>query len=177
MRTIIHRGHLIRKQCLLVVILLTVGCKIFRNPLLDIPIAPSGKTRSLPFRLYRDTTYWILIGLDPMQVDASACAAAFPTQSGKTHPPCHEVTPPYGPIKWSVTQYGKVIAQGLIEREPADLPRGRPNPWAKDKDMTWGRFADWSGHPGKDYVLEVDISPGSVDLTPFHPRVAIVEPL
>jgi hypothetical protein len=156
---------------------LMAACQIFRNPLLDIPISPNETTRSPPFRLYSDTTYQIFIGLDPMQVDEATCLATYTAQSVPVPSPCREIRPPFGPIHWVVTQGGKMIAQGSLPGEPADIPRDRPNSWAKDKAMTWGSYSGWFGHPGKDYVIEVNLTSGTVDLAPFHPRFAIVEPL
>jgi hypothetical protein len=156
---------------------LIAACQIFRNPLLDIPISPDGTTRSPPFRLYSDTTYQIFIGLDPMQVDEATCAATYTAQSVPVPSPCREIRPPFGPIHWVVTQGGKMIAQGSLPGEPADIPRDRANSWAKDKAMTWGSYSGWFGHSGKDYVIEVSLRSGAVDFAPFHPRLAIVEPL
>lgn len=154
-----------------------VGCQFFRNPLLDIPISADGTTRSPPFRRYSDTTYQIFIGLDPMQVDEATCAAAYRAQSAPVPSPCREIRPPFGPIKWVVTQGGRKIAQGSLPGEPPDIPRGRQNSWAKDKGMTWGSYSGWFGHSGGNYVIEVNLRSGAVDLAAFHPRLAIVEPL
>lgn len=154
-----------------------VGCAAFRNPMLDIPISAGGTTRSPPFRLYSDTTYQIVIGLDPVAVDEPTCAATYAAQSVAVPSPCREIRPPFGPLHWVVTQGGKMIAQGSLPGETADIPRGRPNSWAKDKKMTWGTYSGWFGHSGKDYVIEISLGSGAVDLAPFHPRFAIVEPL
>jgi hypothetical protein len=154
------------------------GCVFFRNPLLDIPIVADGTTRSPVFRLYSDTTYQIFVGLDAMQVDEATCAATYTAQSALIPTPCREIRPPVGPIDWVVRQGGKMIAQGSLPGEPADIPRNRSDSWGKDeKAITWGGYSGWFGHSGKDYVIEVTLKSGAVDLAPYHPRFAIVEPL
>jgi len=156
---------------------MAAGCAIFRNPVVDIPIVADGTTRSPPFRLRSDTTYQIFIGLDAMQVDEATCAATYTAQKVPVPSPCREIRPPFGPIHWVVTQGGNVIAEGSLPGEPADIPRDRNNHWAKDKAMTWGGYSGWFGHPGKDYVIEISLKAAAVQLSPFHPRFAIVEPL
>jgi hypothetical protein len=147
------------------------------GPLLDIPIAPIGKTRSQPFSLYSDYTYDIAIGIDPMKVDAATCASRLVAlDPGIPYPPCHELTPPLGAMSWVVTQGGKVIAQGDMDATPIDVVRGRPNSWAKDKAMGWYVYRGWFGHPGKDYVIEIDVQPSPENLAKYHPRLAIVKP-
>jgi hypothetical protein len=170
------RVALIVRDAAVVIAVAGVGCAAFRNPMLDIPISADGATRSPPFRLYSDTTYQITIGLDPMAVDESTCAAAYAAQSVSVPSPCGEIRPPFGPIRWVLTQGGKMIAQGSLPGEPADIPRGRPNSWANDKRMTWGTYPGWFGHPGNDYVIEVNLGSGAVNLAAFHPRFAIIEP-
>ena len=147
------------------------------GPLIDIPIAPIGKTRSPPFQLYSDYTYNIAIGLDPMRVDEAKCAPSLVALNpGIPYPPCHELTPPVGAISWVVTQDGKVVAQGRMDAAPIDVVRGRPSSWAKDKDMGWSVYRGWFGHPGKDYVIEIDVQPSPDNLAQFHPRLAILKP-
>jgi hypothetical protein len=159
-------------------VMFVVGCEPGDfGPLLDIPIAPIGKTRSPPFRLYRDYSYNIVIGLDPMKVDPATCAASLSAQNpGIPYPPCHELTPPHGAMSWIVRQGGRVVAQGEIAASGIDVVRGRPNSWAKDKAMGWGMYDGWLGHPGSDYVIEIDVQPSPVNLSQFHPRLAIVKP-
>jgi hypothetical protein len=152
------------------------GCVLLDNPLLDIPLLPEGTTRSPPFRVPANTTYQIVIGLLPMRVDEATCAAAFP----RGLPPgnsCSEVRPPFGPASWTVMQEGVVVARGDLKAEPVDLPRGRPNSWAKDPAMTWATHTGWRGSGGKTYVIELRLQKGAVDLTPYQPRMAIIEPL
>jgi hypothetical protein len=145
------------------------------HPVLDIPIAPVGKTRSPPFRISTDDTYNIMIGLDSMKVDEATCAAAYVRQPGVTHPPCNKLTPPYGPIMWTVMQGGKIVARGSMDASPAALTRA-PASWAMDKTMSWDAYSGWSAHPGSDYIIEINVQPSAIDLAQFHPRLAIIKP-
>lgn len=151
--------------------------KFFRNPLVDISLTADGTTRSPPFRLYKNTTYQLFIGLDPMAVDEATCAAVHAAQSNPVPTPCKKLRPPFGPLQWIVTQGSQEIARGSVSGEPADVLRDRNNPWSKDKAMTWGSYSGWFGHPGRGYVIEVHLKSSSVDLAAYHPRFAIVEPL
>jgi hypothetical protein len=171
-------SNVVLKSVCVVAVLLVLGCEPGDfGPLLDIPIAPLGKTRSPPFQLYRDYTYNIVIGLDPMKVDEASCTPSLIAQNpGIPYPPCRELTPPHGAMSWTVTQGNKVVAQGGIDASPIDVVRGRPNSWAKDKAMGWDTYGGWFGHPGKDYVIEIDVQPSPVDLAQFHPRLALVKP-
>jgi hypothetical protein len=170
----VRRGRLI----LIFAMIAATGCAAFRNPMLDVPISADGITRSPPFELYSDTTYQIFIGLDPMPVDQATCAATYAAQRVAQPPsPCHEIRPAFGEIHWVVTQHGQFIAQGSLPGEPADILRDQGNSWAKSKVTKWGSYSGWFSHAGKDYVIEVSLKSASVNLQPFHPRVAIVEPL
>jgi hypothetical protein len=164
-------------QILVCAFVLGTGCSFFRNPMVDFPISADGITRSPPFQLYNDTNYQIFIGTAPMQVDEATCQAVYSRQSVPVPAPCREVTPPIGAIEWIVTQEGNLIAQGSLPAQPADVPRGRPNSWAKDPKTAWSIFAGWHGRPGKHYLIEIRFHSGVLNLAPFHPRVAIVEPM
>jgi len=153
------------------------GLQFFCNPMIDFPISADGITRSPPFQLYRNTNYQIFIGIDPMQVDEATCQAVYLRQSVPIPSPCREVTPPIGAIEWVVTQGGSLIAHGSLPAEAADVPRGRPNSWAKDPKAAWSIFSGWYGHPGKGYLIEIRLHSGALNLASFHPRVAIVEPI
>jgi hypothetical protein len=157
-------------------VVLVTGCEPGDfGPLTDIPIAPTGKTRSPPFQLYSDYAYDIAIGLDPMKVDEATCASSLVALNpGIPYPPCHELTPPVGAMSWVVTQEGKEIAKGRMDAAPIDVVRRLPSSWAKDKG--WSVYSGWFGHPGKDYVIEIDVQPSPGDLAQFHPRLAILKP-
>lgn len=166
------------RTILVVACLLTgaiAGCAVLDNPLLDIPLLP-GTTQSPPFRVPANTTYQIVIGLLPMQVDEATCEALYPKGIAPVRP-CTEARPPFGPASWTVTQDGVVVARGVLEAAPMDVPRGRPNSWAKDPTMTWGTYSGWRGIAGKTYVIEIQLQKGAPDLSPFQPRIAIIEPL
>lgn len=153
------------------------GCQFWTNPILDAPIAASGLTRSPPFRLYRQTTYNLAFGLDPVMVSEAACAAVYVQKVGHEPPqPCREVTPRVGKFFWKVTQGDAVIATGSMDAQPEGLPGNHPS-WAKDKTTSWSVFPGWFGRPGGNYVLEIHSEPSSIDLTPYRPRIAIIEPL
>jgi hypothetical protein len=163
----IVRTHAILKTISITAVVLVVGCEPGDfGPLLDIPISPIGKTRSPPFRLYSDYTYNIAIGLDPMKVDESKCAASLIALNPEIpYPPCHELTPAVGAWSWVVRQDDNVVAQGHMDASPIDVVRGR-----------WSVYGGWFGHPGKDYVIEIDLQPSPEDLAQFHPRLAILKP-
>jgi hypothetical protein len=129
-------------QILVCAVVFGMGCSFFRNPMIDYPISADGITRSPPFQLYSDTSYQISIGTDPMQVDEATCQAVYARQSVPIPSPCREVTPPIGAIDWVVTQAGNLIAHGSLPAVPADVPRGRPNSWAKDPKAAWSIFRD-----------------------------------
>ena len=170
----------VNRLCSHVVVAATIsaaGCVFFRNPMLDIPISTQGTTHSPPFRLYSDTTYGIFIGIDPMSVDETTCDTTYRQQEVSPPPLCHEIRPAIGAIKWILTQRGKLIAQGMLPAQAADLPRGRPNSWAEDKNMTWEQHGSWFGHPGDGYEIEINWLSEAADLAPLHPRLAIVQPL
>jgi hypothetical protein len=173
-----ERKKALQNSLAFVVVILVMGCEPGDfGPLIDMPIAPVGKTRSAAFRLYADYTYDIAIGLDPMKVDEATCAPRLSALNpGIPYPPCHELTPPLGAMSWIVTQGSKVIAQGRMDASPIDVVRGRPNSWAKDKTMGWYVSRGWFGHPGKDYVIQIDVQPSPEDLAQYHPRLAILKP-
>jgi hypothetical protein len=161
----------------LVIVVSMAGCQLGRNPLLDIPIAASGATRSPPFRLYSKTIYNFAIGLEPMRVEEAACAAVYLARTGSAPSrPCHEVTPPVAKITWTVTQNGAVIAKGSMDAQPEDLAGNHPS-WAKDKNMSWSVFTGAFCQPGDNFILEVNLQPGPIDLSSYHPRIAVIKPL
>jgi hypothetical protein len=145
-------------------------------PLLAIPIAPVGKTRSPAFRLYSRAVYWIDIGLNPMKVTEAECVSMLRALDPRVPwRPCHELMPPHGAIAWTVTQRGKLVARGVLGAETIDIVRDRSNPWAKENSTGWEHHTGWVGQPGYGYVIEVDVQPSPVDLAQFHPRLEIEE--
>lgn len=167
----------ILKLVVVAALVLVVGCEPGDfGALLDIQISPVGKTRSPPFQLYRDYTYNVAIGLDPMKVDEASCAPSLLALiPGIPYPPCHELTPPHGSMSWTVTQGGKMVAQGGIEALPIDVVRGRPNSWAKDKAMGWDAW--WMVRSSRKRLCHRDRRAAiSGRFAQFHPRLAIVKP-
>ena len=172
------RAHTVLRSLSVATVLLQLGCDpghLFL-PLLAIPIAPIGKTRSPPFRLYSRAAYWIDIGLYPMKVTEAKCASMLRALDPRIPwRPCHELMPPHGDISWTVTQRGKLVARGVLAAQPIDIVRERSNPWAKEGSTGWEAYSGWLCQPGDDYVIELDVQPSPVDLAQFHPRLEIEE--
>ncbi len=167
------RQYWIVRRLLLAVAIMLVGCEPGDfGPLLDMPISPVGKVRSAPFRIYRKSDYWVLIGLDSMQVDEATCKAA----TGIEHPTrlCNAIVPSIGPFTWTVIRGGKVIAQGSGAMQSPVLPTA-PADWAKDKKMSWLTFGGFFAQPGDDYVIQLDMQTSPDSLQALHPRLAIMK--
>jgi len=63
-----------------------------------------------------------------------------------------------------------------MDAQPEGLP-GNHISWAKDKSMSWSVYGGPFCQPGDNFILEVNLPPGPMDLTSYHPRIAIIEPL